>query len=284
MDRTNNRVLAAVHSAPPLPAFNALAAYDLRTRERLFLSLLPEDPADIHDGIKSAASPRPVANDVAVDFKGNAYVTNSAENFIWKVNADGEASIFSRSQVFTRFPVDPEDPFNYCGLNGIAYISKGYLLVVQSNTGKMFKVDADEGTARQVLLPEDLTHVDGIAIRKDGVVLVVSHKNLWLLKSDDSWGEGVVYDKIALDEDGFASSVTVGGADRMYVLYGHIMEGFKGNGEGREVFEIAEVRSEKESGEEKIWIYVMVGLGLAYFMFWRFQMKRLVTNMDRKTR
>ncbi|MBA0676889.1 hypothetical protein Goari_018335 [Gossypium aridum] len=172
------------------------------------------------------------------------------------------------------------EPFNDCGLNGIAYVSKGYLLVVQSNTGKMFKVDEENGKARTVLLNQDLVMPDGIAIRRDGVVLVVSTQKLWFLKSDDSWGEGVVYDKTALEEEGFATSVVVGEEGRAYVLYGHVMEGI--NGKEREGFKIVEVRSERESGEEHVWIYVLLGLGLAYFLIWRFQMKQLVNNMDKK--
>ncbi|XP_022776380.1 uncharacterized protein LOC111318033 [Durio zibethinus] len=282
VDSTKKRLLACLHSVSPLPPFNALVAYDLRTRRRLFLSILPSDP---DCPISSSGRGRDVANDVAVDFKGNAYVTNSVGNFIWKVNENGEASIFSRSPAFSRYPsvMDQNDPFNDCGLNGIAYVSKGYLLVVQYNTGKMFKVDAEDGTARVVLLNQDLVLPDGIAIRRDGVVLVVSAQKLWFLKSDDSWGEGVVYDKTALDEEGFATSVVVGEEGRVYVLYGHVLEGIMGKGEGRERFEIVEVRSETESGEQDhVWVFVLVGLGLAYFSFWRFQMKQLVNNMDKK--
>jgi hypothetical protein len=107
------------------------------------------------------------------------------ENYIWKVNADGEASIFSRSRAFTAHPVDRDSLFSYWGLNEIAYVSKGYLLVVQLNTGKMFKVDEEDGTTRLVLLDENLTLGDG-AIRSDGVVLVVSQNKLWFLKSQNS--------------------------------------------------------------------------------------------------
>lgn len=274
VDSVNHRLLAVIHAADPLPPFDALAAYDLRSGNRIFLSLLPYD--DATDGT------RHTANDVAVDFKGNAYVTNSGRNYIWKVNADGDASIFSRSRAFTAHPVDRDSPFSYCGLNGIAYVSKGYLLVVQSNTGKMFKVDEDDGTARLVLLDEDLTLADGIAIRSDGVVLVVSQNKLWFLKSPDSWGEGVVFDKIDLDSEGFPTSVAVGAEDRVYVLNGHVLEGVMGNVE-RERFSIVEVSSEKESGEDKVWVYVLIGFGLAYFLFWRFQMRQLVTNLDKKT-
>lgn len=278
IDSIHNRLLALVHSAAPLPPFNALAAYDLRSRRRVFLSLLDDETPGV------ITIKRHVANDVAVDFNGNAYVTNSARNFIWKVDKDGEASVFSRSPVFSESPlaVDPDAPFSECGLNGIAYVSKGYLLVVQSNTGKMFKVNADDGLARRVLLTEDLVWADGIAVRSDGVVLVVSHHTLWFIKSHDSWAEGVVYDKTALNQEKFATSVTVGGEDRAYVLYGRVMEGLLGNS-GREEFSIEEVRSKKENEEENVWVFVLLGLGLAYFLFWRFQMSKLVRDINKKT-
>lgn len=278
IDSIHNRLLAVVHSAAPLPPFNALAAYDLRSRRRVFLSLLDDETPGV------ITIKRHVANDVAVDFNGNAYVTNSAGNFIWKVDKDGEASVFSRSPVFSESPlaVDPDAPFSECGLNGIAYVSKGYLLAVQSNTGKMFKVNADDGLARRVLLTEDLVWADGIAVRSDGVVLVVSHHTLWFIKSHDSWAEGVVYDKTALNQEKFATSVTVGGEDRAYVLYGRVMEGLLGNS-GREEFSIEEVRSKKENEEENVWVFVLLGLGLAYFLFWRFQMSKLVRDINKKT-
>lgn len=278
IDSIHNRLLALVHSAAPLPPFNALAAYDLRSRRRVFLSLLDDETPGV------ITIKRHVANDVAVDFNGNAYVTNSAGNFIWKVDKDGEASVFSRSPVFSESPlaVDSDAPFSECGLNGIAYVSKGYLLVVQSNTGKMFKVNADDGLARRVLLTEDLVWADGIAVRSDGVVLVVSHHTLWFIKSHDSWAEGVVYDKTALNQEKFATSVTVGGEDRAYVLYGRVMEGLLGNS-GREEFSIEEVRSKKENEEENVWVFVLLGLGLAYFLFWRFQMSKLVRDINKKT-
>ncbi|OVA14541.1 SMP-30/Gluconolactonase/LRE-like region [Macleaya cordata] len=265
IDSVNRRLLAVIHASDPLPQIDFLAAYDLRTSKRLFLAPLTDD----------VNSDRPIANDVAVDFKGNAFITNSAGNFIWKVNDKGEPSIFSRSSIFTSQHVEPEKLYSFCGLNGITYISKGYLLVVQSNSGKMFKVDADDGKARLVLLNKNLTAADGIAVRDDGVVVVVSHHTAWLLKSDDSWGEGVVYDEIALDVKKFASGVAVRNDNRrLYVLYGNVDEGMMGNVE-REEFGIEEIESEKESAEEKIWIYILVGFGLAYFMYWRFQMGQL---------
>lgn len=270
VDSINHRLLAVIHATDPLLHFNALAAYDLQSRSRLFLSVLPSEDVS-----------RQVANDVTVDFNGNAYVTNSAGNYIWKVNSEGEALVFSKSPIYTAHPVDRNKPFSECGLNGVLYVSKGYLLVVQSNTGKMYKVDVENGNARQVLLTEDLPLADGIAMRSDGVVFVVSQNKMLLLKSQDSWAEGVVYDKIDLDAKRFPTSVTVGNEDRVYVLYGHVDEALSGNAE-RDQFGIEEVKSEKESKEDNVWIFVLIGFGLAYFMFWRFQMRQLVTNMDKK--
>ncbi|KAK7284696.1 hypothetical protein RJT34_19447 [Clitoria ternatea] len=271
VDPRQNRVLAALHAMKPLPPYNALAAYDLRSGERLFLSSLP------------SAGERAIANDVAVDFRGNAYVTNAGENFIWKVNLKGEAWILSNSTRFHEHPVDPSTTYSFCGLNGIAYVSNGYLLVGQSNTGKVFKVDAEDGTARNVLLNKDLVCPDGVALRGDGVVLVVSPegKKLWFLKSNDGWGEGVVFDEIDLGSEGYPTSVVVGEKDRVYVLYGSVNEGILGSN-GRESFRIEEARSPKESEGENVWLYVMIGFGLAYFMYWRFQMGQLVKNMDKK--
>lgn len=277
VDSHNNRILAAIHALKPYPPFNALAAYDLTSGNRLFLSHLPSfKPSD-----------QPVANDVAVDPTGNAYVTNSGDNYIWKVNTNGEPSIFSNSPKFTEPTVDSNTPYSYCGINGIAYISNdnSYLLVVQSNTGKIFKVDADDGTAVEIVkLDKDLTCPDGVSLRSDGVILVVSPEGnkLWFLKSDDGWVEGVVLDEIDLDLEGYPTSVVVRDNDRGYVLYGYVKEGILGSFE-REGFRIVEVRSSKESEDKSVWMYVMViGIGLVCFLYWKFQMGQLVNNMDKK--
>lgn len=50
----------------------------------------------------------------------------------------------------------------------------------------------------------------------------------------------------------------------------------------RDEFSIVEIESEVERKEENIWIYILIGLGLAYFTIWRFQMKKLVQGMNKK--
>jgi hypothetical protein len=70
--------------------------------------------------------------------------------------------------------------------------------------------------------------------------------------------------------------VVVGAEDKVHVLNGHVSEGMMGNVE-RERFSIMEESSEKESGEEKVWVYIMIGFGFAYFLFWRFHMRLFPT-------
>ncbi|KAG6396720.1 hypothetical protein SASPL_142876 [Salvia splendens] len=262
LDPRHHRLLAVVRRVSP--PFSALASYDLRTSRQLFL-------APLDDLLPSAVA----ANDVAADYSGNAYVTDSASNVIFKVTEQGEASILSTSKLFKP---DAVDGSRDCGLNGVVYSTKGYLLVTQSNTGKLFKVFTDDGSARRVILNKHLRAPDGIAVRRDGVVLVVSKHKLYFIKSDDSWSQGAVFDETALEEEKHASAVAVGADSRVYVLYGNVDEGMMGKDE----FSIVEVESEAEGKEENVWIFVLVGLGFAYFLFWRFQMRQLVHNMDKK--
>ncbi|KAL9230959.1 hypothetical protein vseg_006240 [Gypsophila vaccaria] len=273
VDPRRNRLIATINTVKS----PYLAAFSLH-RTSLTLVYLTRLP--------TSSPSTAVAKGVAVDPHGNAYVTNSGENYIWKVSSNGTASILSKSSKFTRHPVDLASPYSYWGLNGIAYVTgKEYLLVIQSNTNKMFKVDTADGTARSVTVPSELTVAGGIAVREDGVVVVVTMSEAWLLKSDDSWGRGGVIDKIALDREGYPSSVAVGGGGRVYVLYGYGEEGIKGiwrEEEDRAWFRIEEVMSDKETRGETVWPFLMIGLAFFYFLFWRFQMGRLVNNFNKK--
>jgi sugar lactone lactonase YvrE len=148
-----------------------LNVYSLTTGERLAMVDLaavigtPSDP------------PRYFANDVTVDGDGNAYVTDTMTNVIYKVTPDYQASVLHR------FPA-LEGP----QLNGIEYHPNGYLLVVGG--AQVFKVPlASPGSAVQVNVAEPVPGQDGIVWAADGTLAIVSNsaQQVVKLRSSDDW-------------------------------------------------------------------------------------------------
>jgi sugar lactone lactonase YvrE len=148
-----------------------LNAYSLTTGERLATVDLaavigtPKDP------------PQYFANDVTVDADGNAYVTDTMMNVIYKVTPDYQASVFHRF-------AGMEGP----QLNGIEYHPGGYLLVVAG--AQVFKVPlANPGGTSQVTVAEPVAGQDGIVWAADGTLAVVSNsaQQVVKLRSNDDW-------------------------------------------------------------------------------------------------
>ncbi|GFY98659.1 calcium-dependent phosphotriesterase superfamily protein [Actinidia rufa] len=89
IDRPRNRLLVATADVFG-NRYGALAAYDLTSWDRLFLTQL-SGPGD----------EKSFADDVTVDPEGNAYVTDAKANKIWKVGAEGEFLSTIKSPLFT---------------------------------------------------------------------------------------------------------------------------------------------------------------------------------------
>lgn len=215
LDNPRRRVLVVVrnvlnHSS----SFDALAAYNIDTKERVFLARLEKE------GV--TAGP----NDVTVDPSGNAYVTDSTHNILWKVTPEGEVSVFTDSPVLKSQPVVAvESPAARFGLNGAVVTEQGKaLLAVQTNTGKLFKVSL-VGDAREVEVVEMdklLVAADGLAIRQDGTVVVVSTESLWALTSKDGWKSAHVIHEIPFDRSLNTTTVALrGSGDRIFVIQTH---------------------------------------------------------------
>lgn len=143
VDRAHGRIVA-VHGAPGLPG--GLAAYDLRTGERAWSVPLPGAP-----------------NDVALDPRGAAYVTDTTGS-VYRVDREGRVST-----VVTDPRLGPQ-----LGANGIVWHPGGYLLVATFATGELFRL-APDGDLRELALPEPLVGADGIALRRDGTLVVVTN-------------------------------------------------------------------------------------------------------------
>jgi sugar lactone lactonase YvrE len=122
------------------------------------------------------------ANDIAVDAQGNSYITDSLSPIIYKVDAQGVASVFlENSQLSggTGF-----------GLNGIVYHPDGYLLVAKSNDGSLYKVPiSNPSSFTRVTTSQSLVGADGLLLLDAQTLLLVagSQSTVFRLTSADAW-------------------------------------------------------------------------------------------------
>ena len=153
IDEQNNRLLA-VSSNIQNPTVAWLFRFDLADGaliDSINLGSIPTGPG----------LPLNFVNDVTVDNEGNAYVTNSDKGIIYKVDVDGEASIFFQDNTYA-----PPNPIMQTGFNGIEYHEDGFLLVVHSVNNKIYKI--------RISNPSEITEVDipeGFISGGDGMFL-----------------------------------------------------------------------------------------------------------------
>jgi Cu-Zn family superoxide dismutase len=111
-------------------------------------------------------------NDVAIDRAGTAYVTDSNRPVLYRITGAGKGTPGPLEEYvdFTGTPFAYGPGFN---ANGIAVTPEGrYAVVVQSSTGKLFRVDLVTKAVRQVDLG-GATVVNGDGIELDGRTLYV---------------------------------------------------------------------------------------------------------------
>ncbi|KAL6978272.1 hypothetical protein U1Q18_019941 [Sarracenia purpurea var. burkii] len=182
IDRPRNRLLVAIADVFG-NRYSALAAYDLTTWDRLFLTHLsyPEDEKSF-------------ADDVAVDAEGIAYVTDAKASKIWKVGAKGELLSTIRNPLFT-----PKQWYkNLVALNGILYHPNGYLIVIHTFSGNLFKVNTEKGDHEEVKLIQvaggPLTFGDGLELLSPTTIVVAGNPTR-LVESSDDWETATVVGK-----------------------------------------------------------------------------------------
>ncbi|OIW07034.1 hypothetical protein TanjilG_02668 [Lupinus angustifolius] len=192
IDRTRNRVLV-VYADVLGHRFGAVGAYDLSTWNRIFLTQLADDEKSF-------------ANDVAVDAKGNAYVTDVKASKIWKVGVDGELLSIIRNPLF----IPKEWYKSFIGLNGIIYHPDGFLIVVQTLSGTLFKIDLTKGEEVKVIKVAGgpLLMGDGLELLSP-TKLVVSGFVSRLVESSDGWNSASVVAKFSGIRHRIATTTTI---------------------------------------------------------------------------
>lgn len=108
-----------------------------------------------------------VANDVAVDRWGNAYVTDSGGDTIYRVDPAGRASVVVS---------DPRFASSSVGINGIVWHPGGYLLVGHYESGTLFRVALGSSpSVTTVTLDRPIIGADGLALRPNGTLVAVTN-------------------------------------------------------------------------------------------------------------
>ncbi|GAB2561065.1 gluconolaconase [Spirosoma aerophilum] len=138
------------------------------------------------------------ANDIALDDKGNAYVTDSFAPVIYFVPADtAQPRILVNSDRFSG-----AQGFN---LNGIVYHPDNYLIVVKSNEGKLFKVDLTEAHTITDITGVTLPNGDGMVLYNNDLYVVNNRNRVSQLRSTDGWKTATV---VKTDTTGYNQATT----------------------------------------------------------------------------
>ncbi|XP_031250374.1 uncharacterized protein LOC116108258 [Pistacia vera] len=196
LDHPRNRLLVVV-SDLFWNKYSALAAYDLSTWKRLFLTQL-SGPSD----------EKSLADDAAVDEEGNAYVTDAKASKIWKVGVNGEFVSIIRSPLF----IAKDWYKNLVGLNGIVYHPNGFLIVIHTFSGNLFKIETGKGEEIKLIKVEGgpLSFGDGMELLSPTKLVVAgNHPSARLVESSDGWETASVVAKFSGPAHRLASAATV---------------------------------------------------------------------------
>ncbi|XP_022155285.1 uncharacterized protein LOC111022422, partial [Momordica charantia] len=173
VDRPRNRLLVVATDLLG-NKYSGLAAYDLSSWKRQFLAHLsgPNDEKSF-------------ADDVTVDPEGNAYVTDAINNKIWKVGVDGKFISIIKSPLF----ISKEWYKNLVGLNGIVYHPDGFLIVIHTFSGNLFKVDLVKGEKVKLInvTGGSLGFGDGLELLSPTKLVVAGNPAGRFVESTDGW-------------------------------------------------------------------------------------------------
>lgn len=212
LDGTRQRLLAAVSDA----GANTTRSSATTLRKLAALAIFNPSSGALLSYIDLGAL-RPTlphfANDIAVDGQGNAYITDSLSPIIYKVDAQGVATIFLENSQLSGG--------NGFGLNGIVYHPDGYLLVAKSNDGTLFKVPlANPAGFTPVTSTQSLLGADGMLLLDNTTLLVVtgSQNTVFRMASSDAWATTRPSGSFATGAVG-ATTITRRNGTEAFVLY-----------------------------------------------------------------
>jgi len=182
-----------------------IGAYDITNGNKLFYTDL------------SALTPGQslFINDEAIDPNGNVYVTSSDYPVIFKIDVNGNPSVFFQNSAFA---VNPGE----FGFNGIQYDARGFLLVAHTAMNQIIKIPVgNPSNFTTVALNAPISFPDGMLLSRSGNQLVlVSDDHVLSFNTQDQW-QTASQSTSYLTGPVFATSLTSDG-NRVYVVYCHL--------------------------------------------------------------
>ena len=163
-------------------------------------------------------------NDLTFDKNGNAYITDSFADVVYKVDAKGTATVFSKSELLKTAGVGP---------NGIVFHPQGFLIVANNGTGALIKLpitDPDKGT--KVKIDQFFPSADGMLLNDDSTLTLVQNggiNKIFKIKTSDNWTSAQVTESTSLeDRFSFPSTAAIAGSDT-WIMNANFSELAEGN-------------------------------------------------------
>lgn len=199
VDEANNRLLVA---ATDQQREGYLGIYDLTSGESIaWVDFRP-----------LAGEAEHFINDVTVDNQGNAYVTDSFAGIIYRVDPQGNASIFLTDESFLK----------HFTLNGIAYHEPSNALIAVRNPDLIRIPLANPASFTTVQLDDELVNADGIIFLNDRTLVVVTNDpaHVYRIESEDQFESGQTTGEFA-PGNVFPTTVAARNGEA-YVLYAQL--------------------------------------------------------------
>ncbi|MEP6806478.1 MAG: SMP-30/gluconolactonase/LRE family protein [Flavobacterium sp.] len=154
-------------------------------------------------------------NDIAVDSKGNIYITDSFSPNIYKIDTDYTASLFITSNLFQPAP-------NQFGLNGIVFHPDGYLLAVKTDNSKLYKITLADPAVITEVTGTTFSAPDGIELDKKNNLVVVENGlalgKTYTFSSDNNWKSALKISETNIGKEEFPTTAALASDGNVYVI------------------------------------------------------------------
>ncbi|MWB94081.1 hypothetical protein GON26_06880 [Flavobacterium sp. GA093] len=154
-------------------------------------------------------------NDIAVDAKGNIYITDSFSPNIYKIDTSFEASLFVTHKLF-------QPASGQFGLNGIVFHPDGYLLAVKTDDASLFKISISNPSAITKVTGTTFSAPDGIELDKNNDLVIVENGlasgSTYTFSSSNNWQSASKVNQTIIGKEEFPTTAALASDGNVYVI------------------------------------------------------------------